>query len=736
MNSNQRARLRQYFSMRALLPVSACLVGIGSVYPAGIMAAVPADASSTNADGDAIGEIVVTAQKRAENLQNVPIAITAVTEADLDAGGVHDVTNLNNVVPALNYTTAIGIYGQPVIRSVGTSSHGPGIENPVATYVDGVYLASATSALLSLADVSQVDVLKGPQGTLFGRNATGGLIQVTTKAPTQDLNGAATVTLGNVGTFDQMLFINGGITDSLSANLAASHEKQTEGFGRNLYNGMYVGTFEDTSVRGKLRWQPGDSTDITLSLDYSKHTGADPAIRTLTPIASFSGPPYYMAGGPFDVNLDGQPTLSYEGAGASLTAKQDFQGAQLVSITAYRDAKATNYFDADSSVDPILAIGSVQKDWQFSEEVQLLSTGNRQFNWMTGLYFMSADGKSDPSTTYLSFAPGPSTLSADSKLTSYAVFGQVTYTIDPATNLTGGLRYTSDKRHLTSSQLQYFPDGSSVPGGPPVDASKTFAQPSWRLSLDHRFSPELMGYVSYNRGFRSGTFVSDLAPTVELKPETLNAYEVGLKSDLFDKRVRADVAAYFYDYHNRQVLTIANGQEVVYDAKAARSYGLDADLTAKIVGGLSLTAGASVIHSTYTDFKNAVITTLDPAGGEIFTSGDATGNSVENTPRFTINIGPTYQVSGSAGEFTASVNYYHNSGWYGGPDNRARQPAYDTVAASVKWVPLFFSHMSVELWGRNLGNTAYATQLQETNFGDNRSPGAGRTFGVTLGVRF
>ncbi|HUO23564.1 MAG TPA: TonB-dependent receptor [Caulobacteraceae bacterium] len=690
-----------------------------------------ASAAPTAAQSGQIEEVVVTVQRREEKLQNVPVAVTAFGASQLKAQGVQATADLTAVVPGLNFTEGVGIYGLPVIRGVGTTSQGPGIENPVATYIDGVYLASATSSLMSLADVSQVAVLKGPQGTLFGRNATGGLIQVTTKAPSHEFAADVEGTAGNLGIFGENLYLTGGLAPTLAANLAVSNDDQFQGFGRNLYTGQYVDTHHAFATRGKLLWQPDEQTDVTLSADYSKFTGATPVLHAVS--NNIMDAP--MPGSLHDIDLNVQPFASIEQSGESLTVKRAFDGVQLVSITAFRESQAHVRFDADATVLPILTIDQRQRDDQVSQELQLLSTGDHRFNWVVGGFFMSAHSKYDPANTVSASAPGPIVLNADLGLTSFAGFGQGTFKIDDSTNLTGGIRYSQDVRTLDSSQIIKAPF-FTIPAGGPIDASKTFGEPTWRLSIDHRFSPELMAYASYNRGFRSGTFAPQIFPATVLKPEEIDAFEGGIKSDLFDKRLRFNAAAFYYDYRNRQVLAIVNGFQVAYDAPHAVSYGLDADATWQATRQLTFTAGVSAIHARYTSFPNAIVTTLLPFGGESLATGSATGNTLESTPTWTLNFGPAYRLPTAAGDVTASMNYYHNSGWFAGPDNRERQPAYDTVSADVLWTPSFSNNLTIRLWGKNLTDAAYAAQMTETGFSDNIEPAPGRTYGVTVGVHY
>ena len=711
--------------LRVALFATACMV----VAPAQVAMAQTSPTAAVA--GTTLPEVVVTAQKRSENLQDVPVAVTAVTDTALAAGGVHDIIQLNNVVPGLNFTTAIGIYGQAIVRGVGSSSHGPGVESPVATYIDGVYLVSPTSALMSMSDVAQVAVLKGPQGTLFGRNATGGLIQVTTKTPSHSFTGDVKATVGNLALFGQELYLNAPLGDTVAANLAVSHENQDKGFGRNLANGLYVGTHHAFASRAKVLWQPDDKTNVMLSADYSKRTEAGPNGRNLG--KTIFG--QFLPGGPWDLNYNTQPALSYEGWGTSLNFKHELEGVEFSSVTAYRSERARARFDADTTRADILEIDGPEANTQFSEELQLLSTAPGPFTWVTGLYFLKAEGKSD-SISRADDDPGaPGELFANSKLTSYAAFAQGTYKIDDATNLTAGIRYSSDRRAFDSKAGFFLPNGKVLEPDS-AHGTKRFSQPTYRVSLDHRFSPELMAYVSYNHGFRSGTFVPDLIPVAVLQPETLEAYETGFKADLADRRVRLNAAAYYYDYTNRQVQAVVRGITIVYPAPKEVTYGIDADLTAYVTENFSFTAGLSLLHAEYTDFKKSLVTVPKPAGGNNLFEGDATGHKLENTPDWTLSIGPTYKLPTAVGLFTASANYYYNDGWYAGPDNRLKQPSYTTVAADIEWVPAFNDNLSIRIWGRNLGNVVYAQQLSETGFGDNRNAGDGRSYGITLGAHF
>lgn len=696
----------------------------------------PQESADSASDNGSIHDIIVTAQRRAENLQNVPIAVTALTPATLAIAGVADTSDLTALTPGLNFNKNLGGFGQPRIRGVGTTATGPGIENPTATYIDGVYIGTSAGTLFSLNDVEQVAILKGPQGTLFGRNATGGLIQVTTRAPSIEPHAEVQVGYGNYDTVNVNGFASAGLSDDLAISVAGLYENQAKGFGKNLFNGQDIQTHEMGAGRAKLQWSPDASTRFTLSGDYNQLIAADPAIRTFGLRTNGTTTP----GGPRDIDLDVQPYLKTEQWGTSLNAQHDFGGVQLVSITAYRKSHFHTIFDADQLPIAGLILNETQLDRQFSQEFQLQSTGKGPFKWVAGAYYFNSDGKYDPIRTSGFFLAQPFfplqavDLYVDQKLHSYAGYVQGTYALDDATNVTAGLRYTSDHRAITESQTLTV-GGNLVPQAPVADA-RTFDKLTWRLALDHRFSDEVLGYISYNRGFKSGSFAPDTFPIAVLEPETLDAFEVGLKTDLLDRHLRFNVAAYYYDQKNLQVNQIVQGVLFVYNASGAKSYGFDADMQARVTDNFTITAGASYIHARYKTFLNAFELFPLPAGGNSFDqNGNATGNRLQNTPDATFNVGATYDIPTSFGKFTLAGNYYLNGGYYADPQNRVRQDRYNVVDASVNWTSSD-GHFLVRVWAKNLTDEFYVQQTNPLNVGDNRVAEAPRTFGVTAGFKF
>ena len=729
-------------------------------------------------------DIVVTAQKREQNAQNVPIAITALGDEQLRAANITSTADLKATVPALNITTATGGIGLPRIRGIGATGQGPGIENPVAVYVDGVYYGASFGILQSLYDTDQVAVLKGPQGTLFGRNATGGLIQITTLGPSYEYTGRAEFGYGNYDTTTAAAYVSGGLSKNVAISLAGQYENRNDGFGRNLFTGSDIQTARTYGGRVKLLWEPGASTKFTLAADANGRDATDPAFRNFDRNALGQNVTQQIvtAGGDpdHDIYADVDPYLTTRAWGTSLTGVHDFGGVSLKSITAYRKSDFHYYFDPDGTTQRRIVIDNTQFDKQFTQELNLVSDDKSAFKWVLGAFYLHNSAGNDPARTTGLFTFGGNGYVDnvnDQKLDSYAGFAEGTYTFGESTNLTAGVRYTNDHRELTANTVSFNGNINATTTSATVNQARTFEKVTWRLSLDHRFSPELLTYASYNRGFRSGAYIPQATPIVLLQPDVVDAYEVGIKSDLLDRRVRLNIAGYYYDEKNIQVQQVISGVNNAYNADGAHIYGVDADMNIRVTRNLRLFGGVNYTHARYTDFANAILSvpfplpagftlvrspatnptlnaviapgqtiaqpclgTLSPLnvtlGGNCLYVGSASGNRLQNTPEFTASIGGSFDIpTATAGKFTLAGNYYYNDGFVGTPDERVRQKAYNTVDASLTW-RLPGDHVFIRAFGRNLTDAFYRTQIGGTNSGDNGVSAAPRTYGGTIGFDF
>jgi len=705
------------------------------------LSALPAVAQTTDSDKVESGleEIVVTAQRRAENLQDVPVAVTALTAESLGAKGIDTTTDLTLVIPGLTYTTVVGS-ALPRIRGVGAAISLGGNENPVATYVDGVYIASATASVLAFNNIEQIAVLKGPQGTLFGRNATGGLIQVTTRDPSSELGGEASLSYGNLDTVGANLYMTGGLTENLAADLAMYYNDQQEGYGRNLVTGAEVGKSRDFAARSKWKLDIGSATTVRLAFDYSKTRAAAPGFRAVYGTVPVTGVPF--TGGKFDIASDVDPRLEVEQSGGSLTVSHDFGEVSLLSITAYRESDFHAIFDIDKTAAAIAKSDLSQPDRQFSQEFQLLSSDNAPLRWVLGAYYFNSHGAYDP--LRITSVANDQFISSTQKTESSAAFGQASYNFTDRTALTLGLRYTAETKDYRASARIVLPSGVTT-DRPAVTDSLDESRLTWRVALDHHFSDDLLGYVSYNRGFKSGGFNPQrfTQPLLPFEPEILDSFEAGVKADLLDRRLRINVAGFYYDYENIQINAFQGGISTIYNAASAKIHGVDLDVTIAPVSDLTLTGGLSWIHARFGDFPGAVISTPQVPngttilGGNAVGTGDAEGNRLPLTPDWTVNLGADYSVLLPRGRVALSANYFHSDGWRAEPDNRIGQDPYDLVNASATWfIDDDDENYSLKLWGKNLSNEAYAVQMNAQPQSDGVAVGPGRSYGVTLGVKF
>jgi iron complex outermembrane receptor protein len=686
--------------------------------------------------GSELQEVVVTAQRRSERLQDVPISVAAFSAGDLAAAAITGISDLPNLTPGFVFGSQAG-FAQPFLRGVGTVAIGPGIENPIAIYVDGVYYGASASGIMAFNNIQQVEVDKGPQGTLFGRNATGGLIQVTTKTPSDTFGGTISATYGNYATAGTDFYVTGGVTSNLDADLAVHFQHQGDGYGVNVLTGEAVGYTQDLAARNKWLLKTSDGTQLTLILDYGV-THFVPNY-TAAPGTSALGAPANPVSSQDLIGLFPPSGDTHQG-GASLHIDQDFDDFRFISITAYRRTVIDVDAAAQLTADPEFSIKNITylDNEQLSQEFQVQSLPGSRINWTGGTYLYDDDAGSTPPSVTTGGLIAPLTYLAvydHQKAYSAALYGQATTEVAASTNLTVGLRYTVERRDFRGEETFGFPGGASqiIPDA----EKKIFDKPTWRLALDHHFSSDVMGFVSYNRGFKSGGFNDALFPTVEFSPETLDAYEIGEKATVFDRHLSLDSSAFLYNYKNIQAFQyFENGDAFVYNAGAARLYGLDFDAKWKFTESFSLTAGVEGLHTNYTSFPTAAISTPAEGGGTAYTIGSAKGNHLPFSPTATASLTADYLIPlATFGELNLSTTYSYSTGFFGEPDNRLHQAAYHVVNAQVAWESLSKLY-DVRLWGRNMTNSEYASALGSQPNGDFAVFEPPRTYGVTVSRNF
>ena len=699
-------------------------------------------------DGDDQQTIVVTAQRRPERPEDVPISLTARSGEQLERMQATDMFGLERVVPSL-VMTRTSVFTQPFLRGVGKRSN-LGVENSVATYVDGVYLASSISALLDLRGIERVEVLNGPQGTLFGRNATGGVIQVITRDPSPETSGELSLEAGTEGYVRGDLYLTGG-SERVAGNLAMSLSGNG-GYGTNFYTGRSdEGEVPHSFVgRSKWIWRAAESLNMILAADYQDLDLDFP----LLPVAGFPpiGQPRLM--GFRDGDHDTPNRFRFRYGGVSIKAEAGIGNMNFMSLSAFRRMHARWTLDLDAGPQMLSSATPATEQDQFSQEFQLQSGETSPVQWVAGLYYIHLDEQYDPTIShfggsYSAFLGGRTrqTLFASGDVSSWAAYGQGTLPIDEATRLTLGLRYTLEERSVRASGERQFANppfirpipGVPLPGQAPLRDSASLDELTWRASLDRDFSDEIMGYVSASRGFQSGGWNLQTPQNPAFGPERLDDFEAGLKFVDRSRRFRAEANVFYYDYSDLQVSALTPIGQATTNAASAELYGLELQLDAHLGQGTDVTFGAQLLSARFESFPDATCTDFTAGAAVLYApiNCDVTGNRLPFAPEFKFNVGANHQVSlGRAGTLILSGNLAYNDGYFAEPDNVVRQEAFATVDAAAEWRP-GQRGLSVRLWVRNLTDADYSSALATVQtIAVLQSPAAARRFGTSIGYSF
>jgi iron complex outermembrane recepter protein len=670
--------------------------------------------------------VVVTAEKRSENVQDVPISISAVSGKQLHDAGITSTNQLSTVVPGLNFVVQ-GAYAQPTIRGIGTTVTGAGADANVSLYVDGVYQPSQLGNVFSLNDVQDIEVLKGPQGTLFGRNATGGAVTITTKTPVFDTSGFVDAGYGSFGQVRGGGYITTGITSDIAADLSVNYS-QDDGYVRNITLNKDAGKQGSLDIRSKILYNVTDDLSFVLAGGYMRNR--DDAIYLTKPIngnnINASHPGVTFPADPYEINTDTPTRALATDAFANLTGHYELGNGTITTITSYQSLTANLYYDADTTELPLSSSLTLVPEHTFSQEANFNSEFSGPVNFIAGIYYYwDSSTRTSPTTAGVG---GPTTLDYTVNVTTQAeaLYGQLYWDILSDLRLTGGLRYSNERKEANGAY--------AVGPATQLHSAHTWDAFTPSASLRWKIDDNQTTYVSYNRGFKSGSYnTTTLAQQQPVDPEFVDAYEAGYKFS--DNHISANLAAYYYDYSNIQVAvqTNINGTNtgVLQNAATAQIYGLDGDVTAVLDDNWQAEAGASYIHARYTDFPNALVTTPIMGGGNTQTPMDVSGNDMVRTPTFTGNLTLSYNADLFGGEFEASATGSYNSGFYWDPGNRVKQNAYGLLNTNISWSPPN-SDMKFELWTTNLTDTKYYYYVSASTTGTSGSLQRPRSVGVLV----
>ena len=724
-------------------------------------APAPAPAAPPAAPPEVHGleEIVVTAQRRAENLQEVPIAIAAVTADALARAGVNDTNSLSQIVPSVNFQRS-GASGLFFVRGVGTTNASVGDEGSNAFYVDGVYIPDLSGTVTQFNNIARIEVLKGPQGTLFGRNAFGGLIHIITKEPGDVFEAQGEAGYGNYQTAQGKLYVGGPVTDTVSMDLALTGYDQAKGWGRNVTLNRDIKKMQYWGARSKLVWKPSDSVKVTLAGDYydmDDNTSIGWSVDEDFPARGLTGPVYSI--GSMDTASDQYSLTKLKSWGVSGTIEADLGFANLTSISSLRDSTNNSDFDVDATQIPWLRITFESGSRAYQQELRLASADTDPLSWQIGAFYLRSevDNASRFRGLGVGGINGGTFIDATLDTDSYAAFGELSYKLTPSTQVIGGIRYTKDKRKLGGGQ--YVVVNNTLGPFTPTEDGIDYGRFTYRLAIRQELTDDISVYASYNRGFKAGTYSLQSPINPPVQPQYINAYEIGVKSELFDRRLRVNAAAFHYDISNYQIRSAtagALGAAVLLNAASVKVDGLDVEFDAAPTDNLRIFGGFTWLDSRFASFggpgsayqapfiyPNPAVcdapgtsdpgTQTGPATGGFLTtcSGNASGFQTPGAPDFTASLGTSLTVPVTeTGELRFSLLGNYNSGFPFESDGLLRQKKYALLNGSVGyWLT---ENWGVELWGKNITGTKYFQQKISTGLGATTDRSAPATYGVTV----
>ena len=727
-------------------------------------AAPPSENTPAASGSGGLQDIIVTAQRRSERLQDVPIAVSAFTSESLATNRVSTTEDLKFSVPSLNYNAQAG-FAVPYLRGIGTDITQPNSDPSVATYVDGVFLSNDAGTIVSLLGVERIEVLLGPQGTLYGKNAVGGAINIVTRTPTDELEGQVSLGTGNYDRFEGSGYVSGPVASNLYAGIYATGMRRDSYYNhrvpvkQRLVNG--TPSYEHSwGVRGKLVYEQ-DALRVVASLEHSEGASADAGILQNIQPTSLG-----VAAGAEFVNdrhvssnngaVFNKPTATM----AILRAELDLDWSRLISISGYRNLKvdiASDFDGTTASFVNLIALPSAAKT--YSQELQLQSSPGSDIVWVVGAYGSYDNAGFLPTgvATEILFAPvlGPGAFANIStsrvKTKSWAAFAQATVPLGESFRLTVGGRYSHDyKKMISRNEFAPVVDGELGP----VFGTVIFPnhKADWgaftpKVTLDYKTGGTML-YATYAKGYKPGTF-NVAAPTTPgpVSPESLQSFEVGTKSDLLNGRLRFNTAAYYYKFKNIQVQV--NAQEtgslaILQNGARAEAYGFEASLLAQITDELVFEGSTALEHTEYKRFENfaGYVFGQTPSPGNPLGYGNtpatinASGNNMVRAPKLVTNASLRYKKELANGDtIGADGSWYHNDGFYWEASNQLRQPAYDVFNASINYSTAA-SGWSFTGWMKNIANKRFYNTQMMSDFGIVTNDADPRTYGITVTKSF
>jgi Outer membrane receptor proteins, mostly Fe transport len=675
--------------------------------------------------GDA--DIVVTAQRRSERLVDVPISITTATPADLERAGGTSIDNLTKLTPGVYLQRST--YGlSPTIRGIGSTLVTSSGEQNVALYVDNVYYPAPTGNVFDLASVAGVEVLKGPQGTLFGRNATGGAILVRTRDPGADFEGRFNLSYERFDQVRSSAYVNVPLTDHVAVNGSVAY-RYSGGYIRDLRSNEIVNEGYNFTARGKILLRPAEDLSIVLT---AAHAELDDPTGTMS--QSLEPAPVLVLGNYGPIAKDRFHTSKFQAESTrtstdeySARVKLETGAGTLSSYTAVLKNSLETVNDLAAAYFPSQVRTAVYTD-TFSQEVNFASSPGGPLSYVVGAYYFR--NKTDaPGTT----TNGNPVASSSGRVESIAGYLDGSYSFGDLTVL-AGMRYSHEKRNVASAP------GAIQPA--PYTRFQEASESQWtpRFGLKYALGARSNIYATYSKGFKSGIFDAQSAAGVGVRPETVDAFEAGFKTA--SSNLTFNAAGFYYDYKDTQVTAVISGQNgtvfsALFNVPKARIYGAEADATVRLNENFDIRLAAAYTNSRYVEFNNAPGWVLLP-GALTFANVivDASGKSMVRAPKYTVSSTLNYRSPiGSGKEIDIAISPYFSSRVYHTFDNALSQKSYLTLDATATLT--LNERVKLSLFGRNLTDSDHVIRMAQNTLTLNAVVYAPpRSYGVSVGYAF
>ncbi|EMI4893723.1 TonB-dependent receptor [Pseudomonas aeruginosa] len=772
------------YALALLLALGGALPASAADAPAPAEEAPPLASSVPDKADTALGKVTVTARRREEDSQKVPTPITVLGGETLEAQRISRVQDLQQVLPSVNVAYIHARQSSVAVRGIGNNPASDGLEGSAGIYLDNVYLGRPGMAVFDLLDIEQLELLRGPQGTLFGKNTTAGVLNISTRAPTFTAERTVEVSGGQDGYFQGRGTVSGPLGETLAGRLSA-YRTRDDGYIKNIHDDNYLNGGERQGARGQLLFEPNEDFSLRWVADYNEEDSSNGSMVVYGGAERFWQRAALVGASPLrdpqrrKVNINGRQHVSVHQGGSSLEANWNLAGGyRLTSISAYRYWHFTPANDEQLNVSAINDTGVEVHDRQFSQEIRLASPTGGAFDYVVGAYAFRQNLGNKTFTSYGPLADlyllganlgalNDTYSKANGKIEtdSFALFAQGTWHLTERLDFTAGLRGTYEEKNAKVER--FAPLGGAAVGGVGAavrngqlgaydsgDLSQYNFAPSALLSLSYQFSDDLLGYASLSHGEKSGgvnlavgSAPSAGADSLLVGPERANDAELGLKSTLFDRRLLLNANLFWTGIHGYQATTLyqAPGStqlvQVLANAGSVRSRGLEFEATALPLRGLTLNFNGSYNDVTYLSFKDA------PCPAEVSTrpgapsSCDLTGQRVVGASKWIANLNGEYQWRlDDRFQPYVSASYAYRSAAEGTLDNSdlSKIDGYALVnlAAGLR-SDLGDGQLDTSVWLKNaFDKDYYLSAFASINGSYTASVGQPRTLGVSLRYDF